>query len=133
MHQQNEHAEHLNRTLIEKEKAQALHFTACLLQNWWKFCVEYVVHVYNQTSMHHHNWQTPFEVLKRDKPNVSHLRVMGCGAYIFIPEEVRVNKLTPRAELMTFLGYTNRTKGFHFIRSPDNVIFQATTALFDEH
>ena len=65
--------------------------------------------------MHHHNWWTPFEVLKRDKPNVSHLRVMGYGAYIFILEEVHVNKLTPRAELMTFLGSTNGTKGFCFM------------------
>ena len=112
MHQQNGHAEHLNRTLIEKE--QALHFTACLPWNWWEFCVEYMVHVYNQTPMHRHNWQTLFEVLKRDKPNVSHLRVMGCGAYIFILEEVCVNKLTPRAKLMTFLAYTKEDLARHF-------------------
>ena len=68
MHQQNGYAEHLNRTLIEK--AQALCFTACLPQNWWEFCVEYMVHVYNQTPMHCHNWWTPFEVLKRNKPDM---------------------------------------------------------------
>ena len=45
LHQQNGCMEHLNRTLIEK--AQALCFTACLPQNWWEFCVEYAVHVYN--------------------------------------------------------------------------------------
>ena len=45
MHQQNGCAEHLTRTLIEK--AQALCFTACLPQNWWEFCIEYTVHVYN--------------------------------------------------------------------------------------
>ena len=33
---------------------------------------------------------------------------------------------------MAFLGYTNGTKGFHFMQSPNNVIFQSTTALFDE-
>ena len=115
------------------EKAQALCFTACLSQNWWEFCVEYMVHIYNRTPMCCHNWQTPFEVLKRDKPNVSHLRVMDCGAYVFILEEVQVDKLAPRAELKTFLGYTNRTKGFCFMQGPNNVIFQATTALFDEH
>ena len=58
---------------------------------------------------------------------------MGCGAYVFIPEEVQANKLAPRAELMTFLGYTSGTKGFCFMQSPNNLIFQATTALFDEH
>ena len=57
---------------------------------------------------------------------------MDCGAYVFILEEVQVDKLAPRAELKTFLGYTNRTKGFCFMQGPNNVIFQATTVLFDE-
>ena len=33
---------------------------------------------------------------------------------------------------MTFLGYTSGVKGFKFMRKPNNVIFQAVTALFDE-
>jgi hypothetical protein len=33
--------------------------------------------------------------------------VFGCSAYIFIPEDVRKNKLAPRAEVMIFLGYTS--------------------------
>ena len=33
---------------------------------------------------------------------------------------------------MTFLGYTDGTKGFKFMRKPNNVIFHAVTALFDE-
>ena len=58
--------------------------------------------------------------------------MFGCGAYVFIAEEVRQNKLTPRAEMMTFLGYTSGVKGFKFMRKPNNIIFQAVTALFDE-
>ena len=78
-------------------------------------------------------WRTPFEVLNGELPDISHLRVFGCGAYVFIPEEVRVNKLAPRAEVMTFLGYTDGTKGFKFMRKPNNIIFHAVTALFDEY
>ena len=44
-----------------------------------------------------------------------------------------MNKLAPRAELVTFIGYTDGTKGFKFIRKPNNVIYHATTALFDEY
>jgi len=33
---------------------------------------------------------------------------------------------------MSFIGYTNGTKGFKFMRKPNNIIFQAVTALFDE-
>ena len=66
MHQQNGCTEHLDRTLIEK--AQALHFTVCLSQNWWEFCVEYMVHVYNRTPMHCHNWWTLLRSSKETNP-----------------------------------------------------------------
>ena len=130
MHQQNGRAERLNRTLMEK--AQALRFDACLPQNWWEFTVEHAVHLYNRTPVRRLAWRTPFGALNLHKPDISHLRVFGCGAYVFIPEDVRQNKLTPRAEMMIFIGYTSGIKGFKFMRKPNNIIFHAVTALFDE-
>ena len=59
--------------------------------------------------------------------------MFGCGAYTYIPSDVRVNKLAPGAELMMFIRYTDGTKGFKFIQKPNNVIFHATMALFDEY
>ena len=52
--------------------------------------------------------------------------------YVFLPEEVRINKLKPKSELMTFLGYPQGTKGSLFMREPNNVLFMAVQALFDE-
>ena len=52
--------------------------------------------------------------------------------YVFLLEEVHVNKLNPKSELMTFLGYLQGTKGYLFIRGPNNVLFTAVQALFDE-
>ena len=34
---------------------------------------------------------------------------------------------------MIFLSYTSGTKGFKFMRKPNNVIFHGVTAMFDEH
>ena len=130
MPQQNGRAEHFNQTLMEK--AQALQFGACLPQNWWEFTVEHAVHLYNRMPIKRLAWQTPYKVLNKQKPDISHLRVFGCGAYVFIPEDVRTNKLAPRAEMMTFLGYTSGVKGFKFMQKPNNVIFHSVTALFDE-
>ena len=93
---------------------------------------EHAVHLYNRMPVQRLAWHTPFEVLNQRKPDILHLQVFGCGAYAFIPEEVRQNKLAPRAEVMTFLGYTSGVKGFKFMRKPNNIIFQAVTALFDE-
>jgi hypothetical protein len=45
---------------------------------------------------------------------------------------VRSNNLSPRSELMTFIGLSEGTKGYIFMRSPNNNVFTAIQALFDE-
>jgi len=54
-----------------------------------------------------------------------------CGAYVFLPEEVRANKLAPRSELMTYIGYETGIKGWRFVR-PSGAIFTGAMATFDE-
>ena len=62
---------------------------------------------------------------------ISHLCVMDCAAYVFLHEDQRQNKMSPHAELMTFIGFTDGMKGWKFMRST-NAIFHATQAVFDE-
>ena len=114
------------------DKAQAMCLDARLLQNWWEFAVDCATHVYNCPPIQRHDWNMPFENLKCTKPDVTHLHVFGCGTYVFLPEEVHVNKLNPKSELMTFLGYPQGTKGYLFMRGPNNVLFVAVQALFNE-
>jgi hypothetical protein len=64
--------------------------------------------------------------------SIGHLQVFGCGAYVHIPSEVRKDKLSPRGELMIFLGYLDGIKGYFFMRLPNNILFKGTTAIFDE-
>jgi hypothetical protein len=45
---------------------------------------------------------------------------------------VRNNNLSPRSELMTFIGLVEGTKDYIFMRSPNNVVFTAIQALFDK-
>ena len=132
MHQQNGRAERFIRTIVEK--AQAIRLESCIPQNWWEFAVNYAVHVYNCTPLKHasNDYRTPFKRLQRTKPDVAHLRVFGCGAYVFLPEDTRTNNLSPRSELMTFIGLSEGTKGYIFMRSPNNIVFTAIQALFDE-
>jgi len=80
----------------------------------------------------HHNWRTPYELLYGERPSIAHLRVFGCGAYVFLPAEVRANKLAPKSEMMTYLGNAPGANGFVFMRSPNNVLFYSTHAVFDE-
>ena len=129
-HQQNGRAERIIRTITEK--AESMHLQACIPQSWWEFSIEHATHVYNHTPMHCLNWQTPYMLLYGERPSVEHLRVFGCGAYVFLPVEVRANKLTPKSELMTYLGNAPGAGGFMFMRSPNNVLFYSTHCIFDE-
>src|SRR5580700_5722490 len=114
------------------EKAQAMRLQACLPQSWWEFALEHATHVYNRTPVRRLNWLTPFESLNGEKPTVDHLRVFGCGAYVYLPEEVRPDKLAPKSELMTYLSNAPGTKGWTFMRGPNNILFTAAQAIFDK-
>ena len=105
---------------------------ACLPQSWWQFSVEHTVHMYNRTPQRRLNWQTPYELLYGERPSIDHLRVFGCGAYVFIPAETRANKLAPKSELMIYLGNASGTNSFVFMRAPNNTLYYAAHCIFDE-
>ena len=78
-------------------------------------------------------WVTPLEFSGKDAPDLSKLKVFGCGAYVFIHKDARKNKLSPKSELMVFLGYrSGHESNMIFMHAPNNVLFYGTTALFDE-
>jgi len=130
VHQQNGRAERIVCTLMEK--AKSIRLQACLPQSWWEFALDHVTHIYNQTPIHRLSWLTPYTMLMGDKPSIEHLRVFGSGAYVFIPAEVWANKLSPKSELMVYLGTAPGGKGWIFMRGPNNVIFTTANATFDE-
>jgi hypothetical protein len=114
------------------DKAQAMRLEACLPDSWWEFAVEHAVHCYNRTPVRRLNWCTPFEALNRTAPSISHLRVFGCGAYVYLPQDMRKDKLASKSELMVYLGVAEGIKGHRFMCTTNNQLFTATTALFDE-
>lgn len=131
-HGQNGRAERFIRTMMEK--SEALRHQACIPQSWWEFSIKHAVYLYNRSPVRRLDWQTPYSVLKSKPPRIDKLRVFGCGAYVFIPEEIRKNKQAPCAELMTYLGVAPGGMGnYLFMRSPNVVLFTAAQALFDEY
>jgi len=94
-------------------------------------CFATATHVYNHTHIKCLKWKTPQEIFTGEKPKILHLRIFGCGAYVYLPSEVCTNKLTPHSELMIFIGYEDN--GYRFIRhTQGNAIFRSTQAIFDE-
>jgi hypothetical protein len=113
MHQQNGRAERFIRTIMDK--AQAMRLDTYLPQSYWEFAVDYAVHVYNRTPLNRLKWITPYEFVDKKVPDVGHLRVFGSGAYVFLPENRRPNKLSSKSEIMIFIGLSEGTKGWKFL------------------
>ena len=107
-----------------------MHLQAYILESYWKFSWAHSVHIYNKTPSQHHDWWIPYEKLNKQSPDIRHLCIFGCEAYIYLPTDVYTNKMAPKLELMVYLGIApNNDKNFLFIYCPNNVKFISWQAL----
>jgi hypothetical protein len=86
MPQMNGRAECFNCTI--DEKVESMRHQACLPDNWWEFSVLHANYLYNRSPVKRLDWQTPKGYLEKVKPDISHLRILGCGAYVFIHKDL---------------------------------------------
>ena len=107
--QQNGVAERFNRTIMESARSM-LHATG-LPDRYWGDAVMTAVYVRNRLPTRALSGVTPYEAWRGDKPNLSHLRVWGCLAYVHV-HRVKRNKLAPRARACVFVGYAPEAKGW---------------------
>ena len=82
--QQNGVAERKNRTIMEATRAM-LH-DQDLPMHLWAEAAKTTVYVQNCTPHRVIENKTPKEVFSSKKPEVSHLRIIGCPVYIHIPK-----------------------------------------------
>jgi hypothetical protein len=71
---------------------------------FWVEAVAIVIYIMNQTPTIIVHGMTLEEKFTGKKPNVSHLRVFGCIAYVHVLVEKR-SKLDPKSEKCIFIGY----------------------------
>jgi len=127
---QNGHAERLGRTLMDK--AESMRHQACIPDPWWEFVFAHATHIYNRTPVARLRWCTPHEMLKGEMPNIDHLGVFGCGAFVYLPATARANKMAPKSELMTYVSVApGNEHNFLFMHST-NAVFTPAHAVFDE-
>jgi hypothetical protein len=92
-----------------------MRFDACLPDSYWEFVVNHAAHCYNRTPVARLDWRTPYELINNEVPDISHLCVFGCGAYVHLPPDTRKNKLSPKSELMVYLGRPSGMKADMFM------------------
>lgn len=113
-HGQNGVVERRHRTI--NDGARSILVESGLPHHLWTEAVGAKIHAINRSPYATvRGSMTPFEALYGYKPDVSHLRVFGCRVFANIPEELRINKLDPRAQPGIFVGYHDTTKGYRML------------------
>ena len=74
---------------------------------------------------------TPEEKFTRNKPDLSHLKVFECIAYVHVPDELQT-KLDPKAEKCVFIGYSLKQKGYRCYNPTTHKLRVSRDVVFDE-
>ena len=75
--------------------------------------------------------KNPLEVCTSKEPCLSHQRVFGCVAYVYIPKEKRI-KLDRKFERCIFIGDNNGLKGYKFCNPEKRKVLYSQDVVFRE-
>jgi len=131
MPQQNGKAEHSICTILEHTISMLCNTN--LSNGFWQDAVKTAVHLINQSTHTGLKQMMPEEAWSGTQPNVASLCVFGCPAYVLIPKELRIGKLTHRVRRCIFVGYSLTRKAWHFWNPVKHSFIKSRDVVFDEH
>ena len=109
--QQNGRAEWFQQSILNK--GESMRHMAGLSSGFWSYAIRTAIHVYNVTPIAKDRLKTLKRMWSRLTPDISHLCIFGCSAYVIINKKKR-RKLDLKSWEMTFIGYEPGSKGYHF-------------------
>jgi len=115
--EQNGSSERENRTLVEAARAMRLAH-AELPQALWAELINTFAYILNRTGPSSVDGKPPYELWYGKKPKITHLRVIGCTAYVHIPQQ-RWKKMDTKAEKGILIGYEG-DDGYRIFVQPGN-------------
>lgn len=123
--------ERMNRTIMEM--ALSLLFQSDLPLNCWTLAVDTAIYIRNRCpSSANAYFQTPFQILFGEIPDLRHLKVFGSRVFYHIPGQLR-NKLEPKALEGTFVGYDQLNRAYRIIpKGTFSRIILSRDVIFDE-
>jgi transposase InsO family protein len=129
--QQNGVAERANRTI--EEGVISMLYESGMPSSFWGEAMASFIHVSNRVTTSSLQGSTPYEAFYGSKPDLSHLRVWGCTAYVLIQKDKRpLGSLGAHMGKCIFIGYVQGYKGWKFYNPQTKQTLISERADFDE-
>ncbi|KAE8962877.1 hypothetical protein PR001_g29558 [Phytophthora rubi] len=128
-HQTNATAERANRTIVTIGRSM-LHY-AGLDKSFWAEAAMTAIYIKNRLPSSKSPDKTPFDIVYKSKPNVMHMRIFGCKAFVLTPKEKRL-KWDPKAREGIFMGYEERSKACRVYDIEAGQVVISRDVTFDE-
>lgn len=98
---------------------------------FWGEAVTTAVYLLNRAFTKSIQGKTPYEVWRKKKPNISHLRTFGCIAHVktALPH---LSKLQDRSKAMIFIGYEPGSKAYRCYDTNTQRLHISRDIVFDE-
>nr|GEZ54659.1 retrovirus-related Pol polyprotein from transposon TNT 1-94 [Tanacetum cinerariifolium] len=126
--QQNGVVEKRNRTLVEA--ARTMLTFANLPSFLWAKSIATACFTQNRLIIHKRFDKTPYELIKKRKPNIKFFRVFGCRCYLLIDYE-NVGKLKDKGDIGVFVGYSKESAA-RIYNKRTRKIHESVNVNFDE-
>ncbi|GJU74747.1 zinc finger, CCHC-type containing protein [Tanacetum coccineum] len=103
--------------VVERRNRTIMSTTRCMMkatempQDFWAEAVRHAIYILNSVPTKALEDITPYEAIKRKKPNLKDLRVFGCIAYAKVPSQ-HLTKLDDRSIRMVYLGNEHGSKAY---------------------
>lgn len=129
--QENGVAERCQRTIAEMSRSMLRH--AKLDSKFWPYAVAMATHIKNLSPHRALANKTPQEVWSGQKPDVAHLRVFGCHAYVLIQDKHRT-KMQSKVKKCILVGYgePDGVKAYRLYDPDTKKIILSRNVVFDE-
>ncbi|KAE8957832.1 hypothetical protein PF011_g31004 [Phytophthora fragariae] len=128
-HQTNATAERANRTIVTIGRSMLHH--AGLDKSFWAEAAMTAIYIKNRLPSSKSPDKTPFDIVYKSKPNVMHMRIFGCKAFVLTPKEKRL-KWDPKAREGIFMGYEERSKAYRVYDIEAGQVVISRDVTFDE-
>ncbi|GKC27388.1 zinc finger, CCHC-type containing protein [Tanacetum coccineum] len=124
--------------VVKRRNRTIMSTTRCMMkatnmpQNFWAEAVRHAIYILNSVPTKALEDITPYEAIKRRKPNLENLRVFGCIAYAKVPSQ-RLTKLDDRSSRMVYLGNEQGSKAYRLFDPTTQKICVSRDVKFKEN